>query len=125
MELEKFNPTNVKTVRTGKPTVRFAKSGQVSLNKFLVELLKIKEGDMVEFAQDKKAPEDWYIKKTKLDGFVVRNTGKKTIAFAFYASEMFKKIAACVGKTDEISVGFVVGTQPTEGWYPIFTSSPN
>ena len=79
MKVKIFNTENVPTVRKTTPTIYLNyKSGLISINKSSSELMGLKDGDGVEFAQDEEEPESWYIFKSKSGGaFVLREDNGK------------------------------------------------
>jgi len=74
MKLKRFNTTNIRSIRIGKPTVRFNKQGQISFSIAIITAMGLKSGDKIEFIQDEEKPKDWYVVKCKNDnGFTLRD----------------------------------------------------
>lgn len=78
MKLRRYNKTN--SIFRGtiyRPAIApRAQNGDITFNKPLQILLKLQEGDKIEFFQDKRNKNTWYMTVVeKGDGFVVRRTG--------------------------------------------------
>ena len=83
MKLKSFNPTNIPaSTKSGIPKIALnSKSGTISFTKFACEKLGLKlTGAQIEFFQDEKNKEDWYISESKV-GFVLRAKDDKSMLF--------------------------------------------
>jgi len=128
MKLKRFNPGNTRTIRIGKPTIRFAKQGTITLASTLTKKIGLKENDSIEFIQDEENPRDWYLKKAyKEKGFSLRTYNKSTGALITNSIVMVNKFLESIDKKNAKSVGCLVATEPTEveglKLYAIITSS--
>ncbi len=125
MKIKRFNIENTKCVKIGKPTIRFAKQGQITLSTEAVRKMNIKPGDKIEFIQDEEKPKDWYLKKSKI-GFSTRKYSGSD-ALICNASTICRLFMISVEKEGALSVGCFVATVPTsiegEEMYAILTKS--
>ena len=127
MKLKSFNPGNTRTIRMGKPTIRFAKQGQILLSSTLVQKIGLTENDSIEFIQDEENLGDWYLVKAKPEqGFQLRSY-KKSNGLLANSAGMVLSFLESIGKKNAKSVGCLVATEPTEveglELYAIITSS--
>lgn len=126
MKLKRFNPDNSRTAKPGKQTIRFAKQGQITLSKTLVERMDLKPGDKVEMVNDEESPEkrDWYVTKAK-DGFSLRKY-KNEHHLCFNCSSISEIMVNKFSK-GKASVGFLVASEPEviegEQFFAILASS--
>lgn len=70
------------------PQISFNHSGGITFNRHLVELMSLKAGNHVAFAQDPKDPVNWYVYKAPT-GFKLRENKGNLL---FNASEICRKI---------------------------------
>lgn len=128
MDLKPFNYANTRMRRPGTPAIRFDyKKGVIGISKEAAEMMKLKEGDKVEFFQDEKNKEDWYIGKTKnSDGLIVRSNGKMS-GLLLNNVVVCRKIAESAGI--EQSASYLVSKKSIKhnghDLWPIITSSYN
>ena len=127
MKLKRFNPGNTRTIRVGKPTIRFAKQGQISLWPNLVQKIGLTEKDHIELIQDEDSPKDWYLVKANTgSGFPLRGY-KEANGLLTNSAGMANKFIELIGKKGASSVGCLVSVEPSiyEGMklYAIITSS--
>jgi hypothetical protein len=102
-------PKNSGGNRSTGPKLSMLKSGLITLNYALQDLMGIKEGDKISLAQDDDA--QWFIYKDK-EGFDLRwHTDKKSMCFnhnnlkhLFYES---------IGRDQTVSSRFLIAGQPT------------
>ena len=127
MKLKRFNQKTTASAPRGRATIRFNKSGAISISGVAVDLTGINSGDYIEIVQDEQNPEDWYITKSDMNvGFKLRPGGKSGNSMANSAAtcRAFLKQFPRTGKT---STGCLIGTVPVtfEGvdYWPIITSS--
>lgn len=128
MKLKRFNPGNTRTIRKGRPIIRFAKKGQISLSATLVHKIGLSEKDSIEFIQDEERPKDWYLIKAKSgNGFSLRKYKSTFDSLLTNSSGMVDKFLESIDKKGVASVGCLVSTKPTEveglKLYAIITSS--
>ena len=78
MKLRVINRNNKPRIdRAEKPFLYISKTGLISLNKSLVDLLKLDIGDQIQFLQDEEDPQTWYLEVVNKDGFVLRDAHQK------------------------------------------------
>jgi hypothetical protein len=102
MKFKTFNATNVVAAPKKEKTASiscWSKSGSFRFNKTAIDLLQLKIDEQLEFAQDEEKPENWYLMKTKENGFVV--VDKK--GYSIQNSKLAKLMLASMnGKLDGI-----------------------
>lgn len=130
MNLKRYNSTNVKTIRFGKPTIRFNKQGQISFSSAIITAMGLKSGDKIELIQDEEKPKDWYVVKCKNDiGFPLREY-KSSNALLTNSSGLvktfMKSLEPQISNTTK-SIGCLVAIIPTivekEKLFAIITKS--
>lgn len=84
MKLVKIEVPNGKNNR--RPTLTFSKKGLFSINPAMSDLIKLRPGDKVVFLKDEEKPKNWYITKSKEDGFPIQITTRGK-----YTSRKFQK----------------------------------
>ncbi len=124
MKLKTFNLTTLNALSTGRPTIRFTRHGTVTISGKAAEIMKLAEGDKIEFCQSTEDQSDWYIHKTLMeDGFILRKF-KDGLGLMFCSSKLSVMVLDSVDATDK-SVGFVVSGTPEvldgENYYFIIT----
>ena len=124
MKLKTFNLTTLNSLSTRRATIRFTRSGTVSISGKAAEKMDLAEGDKIEFCQSMEDTRDWYIHKTpREDGFYVRKM-KGGLGLMFSSSKLSAMVLDSVDATDK-SVGFVVSGTPEvldgENYYFIIT----
>ena len=92
MKLTKYSPANVPTVRNGKPTIRFAKQGQITFSGTAVTELGMKDWKGVIIAQDSENPEDFYVMRDDEEGFELRSMGSDSKGVGFNNASLSKKV---------------------------------
>lgn len=50
----------------------YVSSGQIIINRLGCELLELKAGDQIEFAQDSESTKNWYVSKVKEKGYLLK-----------------------------------------------------
>lgn len=114
MKLTVFNAENFPKNQVGRaagPKVNFGKKGQIAINSGTVELLGLKHGDSVSFAQDADDPENWYIYKDK-NGYEVRlHSDQKSMVINHSAFCITLKESLGLPTTE--TAKFLVAGQPT------------
>jgi hypothetical protein len=76
MELITFDANSVRIHSDLGPTIRFNKSGIITINKIAADALSLKDGDQVKFHQDKKNTKDWYLEKVSANGIPLKQNKK-------------------------------------------------
>lgn len=106
------------------PHIRVSKTGLVSINIGLSQLLNLKKGDALELIQDEDHPKDWFIAKS-VKGFKVWTKDDKAFALNnVFMSKTFLKSLNIPGS----GASFPVSSDPIkEGnydLYAIITANP-
>lgn len=122
MNLKTFDSTTCKNRRILEPEIRFSKSGVITFNVKLAELINLKPGDTVVFHQDVVRKRDWYIEKTKTNGLELRGqSDQRNKSLLLNASLLCKELFASLGIAGPIRLS--VATQTTDGkCYAILTA---
>lgn len=121
MKLRTFNATNIqKGTKNLKPFIYInAVSGVISMNRGACDMLGVREGDGVQMPQDEDDPENWFIEKSKKDGFILRGNGNKT-AMMFNCSGLVRQICKSMGYTGR-GARIHIGEEVTFGKLTMFT----
>jgi len=98
--------------RTGIARIGFGKSGIVNLNFQAGELMELKTGDKLSLAQDEDEPDNWYLFKDNLKGFVVR-AGYDKKGFLFNHMTMIDEFRTHFKLDKTITHNFLLAGQPT------------
>lgn len=99
MALKHFNSATLPSIssRGTAPIISLnMKAGLFGINKAACELLGLKNGDYIGFAQDDEDEVKWYVYKSDKTGFQVREKNNVTSGVLFNNSRMGKLIAASV-----------------------------
>ena len=98
-----------------KPVVTICpKDGRIILNYGAISLLGCKEGQALEFIQDREDPQQWGIRHCEEDsGFLLRK--RRDGALCFNCRQLAKRIACTFGKIDSFRIQ--IAADPKDGIY--------
>lgn len=126
MNLKKYNETTIAKIGRGKPSISFSiNNGVISISRAAATLMNLKKGDRIEFFQNEKEPEDWYIRvSTGEHGFIVHDGKCGNLMFRN------KKMAYIVLSSLKLTrtSRFIISAEPEdiagEKYYFILTRNP-
>lgn len=125
-QLRIYTPENSRKIpQRRKQTIRIARSGVITFNTGVIDLVGLTTDHKVLLAQDPGRPTDWYFKVIEADqmnGFDVRHTPGGQICFncRFLANKLLDLFVPA----EKTSAAVPVAKEPTEeGWWPLITSA--
>lgn len=97
--------------RSGSPRISLNKSGVIVINGVASKMMKIKAGDKLILACDKKDNKNWYVSKNP-EGYELRlGYDKKSVMFNH--SLLIQKILTACDKEADVTYSFLIAGQPT------------
>lgn len=123
MNLKVYDRTLLRSSgRNASPRITINKMGQFIINKAAAEMIGMR-GDKVgiQIAQDESNPRNWYVKASEeVNAFKARLT---KISYVFNAKSLYLKIIESMKADDTVTYRLPIGSDPTDGWYPIITAA--
>lgn len=120
MKLKIYNPDNAGAAgRSAKPNIAFSANGLIAFNKAAVQALNLKEGDLVEFAEDEENDGDWYFKIVPEGGFSLK-AYKDDGRLCFNSSKIVMFITEPLGLTKALCP--IAKEATDQGYYAILTA---
>ena len=130
MEFKRFNKNNCFAQRHFEPAISLnLKSGTISFNKGLVELMSLQLGTKIVVLQNEETPKDWFLLITKRDaGFVIRGQVNAKYTTLFFRSRyLVHKMIESIKPDKTGTILCLVAKHPIdnggEHLWPIITSS--
>ena len=93
------------------PRILFGAKGGININGSAAEMMGIKAGDRIAFAQDSDDASNWYAYKSK-DGYELRLHSDK-VSYQFNNSAFCKMLKECFGMPTNQSAKFLIAGKPT------------
>jgi len=96
------------------PKITFSKNGMISINGPACSLMELSPGAKVSFCQDENIPENWYVFKDEVNGFVTRTAyDKKTKGVLLSHCILVRTVFESVGFDLNETKKFLVAGKPT------------
>jgi len=112
MKLLEFNAENCPPQREGKPSLQVnQKTGLFTFNKFAIEGLKLKPGQLVVIHQDEEDAANFYVEIVKERGFLLKDKKAASPCMSFSSTLLARKIGDAFEETG--SYTFNISVQPT------------
>ena len=92
LEFEEYKPGNKVPKRIDPWITINKKSGLISLNRSLINLIGFKDGDTIKLHQNKKSKDEWYLEVVKGDGGWKPRISKNCNSVAFNSRDIIRNI---------------------------------
>lgn len=102
------------------PTIRFSGKGTITINAVASELLNLKPGVKISFAQDTEHPKDWFLRTNVLTGITLKRRLQRKNLEGHY-----RELSCEIIKSTESDkhARFQLSTEMHDGMYAIITAN--